>query len=528
MTVLEHAESQPKSADVQQQPEQWNTISLLGGDSSHQSGDRSSGNSSTTGPDVVTSDGTLDFGNFDSLYGSSNSAGTNSALGDSPDTTGGADFILGAGGELPLTPVDEPQPTPGDEPPPSSENDDRSGRNKPDKNDGRNKNQRRHYDGGTCPIPEGELYPDVTEGGDEGLDRQALETEYQNLAAEQDLQVRPVEVDGRTEYEFYATIDGDEQVVLQTRLRPEIAEHALNRAQENMVTALEHTYGVDIAEDGETLEESEDESYPVTTPTLGELAAVERALLKSLPDTTTVDGNPLRIYVADDSWGDYHRGGGYATGDKIVLGYSEDLAHLAEVGVHEIAHIGQSRRESVEGEDGYASEMGWVKAGDDWVLKGKEDTYWQNVGEDVWVRTDSEGNAVDADGNRIEGRQDTDSAQTATSAEVRDMALVKPYSDYAENPAEMGASMLTPFRYNSEMRADLYQVSPETYAIAKNLDQYQINLAYGTQENGEAKYIRNPDGIVVPNTADNQELVAAYEATLPLQEPKYSGQKTTG
>jgi hypothetical protein len=78
----------------------------------------------------------------------------------------------------------------------------------------------------------------------------------------------------------------------------------------------------------------------------------------------------------------------------------------------------------------------------------------------------------------------------------------------------MGAAMLTPFRDNRELRTKLYKVSADSYAVAKDLDQYQINAAFGTQPDGQPKFIRNPDGIVVENNDNNRRVVDEFEKKL--------------
>lgn len=351
----------------------------------------------------------------------------------------------------------------------------------------------------------------------------SIEDPYQKLADKQEIQVRSVEINGAAQHEFYAKIDGKAQVLLQTKQAPEIAEKQLRQLQDAKVKDLEKTYNLDIGKDGETTKSvDEKKDLAVTTPTLGESSAIEQAILHSIPDIKTTDGKPLRIVVGDKSWGSEFGAGGVKRNDEIVFAYSDNISYLKEVGVHELAHIGQAQREKASGYDGYAIELGWVKAGEDWLLRGKDGSYWQNTGKNgIWIRTDERGNPADSSGKRTDNPlnpfdhgENSGRVQTKNDAEVREIALVKPYSTYFGNPHEMGAAMLTPYRDNRELRAKLYNVSADSYAIAKDLDQYQINSAMGTEADGQAKYIRNPDGIVVQNTAENRQVIEQFEKSL--------------
>ena len=349
--------------------------------------------------------------------------------------------------------------------------------------------------------------------------------DYAKVAKNQQVEVRVKNENDRTQYEFYTKIDGKDAVVLSSNQSPETVERQLKQAQQAKLDELEKTYGVDIADDGETTKSiNEKKDLPVTKPTVGELAAIEDALLHSVPDTKTTTGNPLRIVVGDEtkSWKDDFGGGGVRRGDEIVIAYQTSLSYLKEVGVHELAHVGQNQREKTAGYESYAVELGWAKAGDDWLLKGKDGSFWQNTGRDgLWIRTDSDGNPADSNGNRVDNKwnpfdhgEDTNRVQTKKDTEVREIALVKPYSTYFGNPHEMGAAMLTPFRDNRELRAALYKVSADSYQVAKNLDQYQIDFAYGKQSDGQPKYIRNPDGIVAENNEENRIILKEFEDSL--------------
>jgi hypothetical protein len=186
---------------------------------------------------------------------------------------------------------------------------------------------------------------------------------------------------------------------------------------------------------------------------------------------------------------------------------------VMRVFMHELAHNGQHR---LYGDDetfrtAYAAQFGFVKVGDDWLLQTKDGGYFKSlpgeggVGSSGWVRTDKDGNPVDENGNP------SDNPQKITNEEARDIALVTPTTGYFPNPAEAGAEATSKYRGGEESRAEFLASNPDTYAVIKQLDQLDINKTYGLDANGQPKCIRNPDGLLVPNTPENQAAVEQFE-----------------
>lgn len=361
------------------------------------------------------------------------------------------------------------------------------------------------------------------EGPGDKDDTPPIPPAYQHLADEQQLDVRAVVKDGHTEYVYSTTIDGVRRDVLQTEKPPEAAKEQLHDAQEAMIKDLEKTYNINIARTGETVKtEDGKDDVPVNTPTLGELQALKEALVRSAPDTQTTNGKPLRVVILDPGQSLGKGIGGYAIEGQIALTSQpkDNLSYLKEVGIHELAHVGQFERYAQEGTGKYAAELGWVKAGDNYALKAKDGTLWvHDDRNDTWMRVDKDGNPSDENGKRVDNPwdpsdhgEDSPRVQRKTANEMREAAVVKPYSTYFTNPNEMGAAMITPFRDGRELREKLYHESLETYELAKKLDQDQINAECGTQPDGQPKMIRSPDGILVENTAENRLEIQQFEA----------------
>lgn len=350
--------------------------------------------------------------------------------------------------------------------------------------------------------------------------------EYKKLADKHQLDLEAVKTDGKTEWVFSAKINGDKHIVLKTDEAPAQVDKDLLSVQDKMVNGLEKTFGVKIARDGETVSigsGKNERQVPVTTPTVGELVSLEQGLLRSAPDTETVSGKPLRLVIGDKDQDIGKNIVGFFVNEQVVIANSKNLSYMTEVAIHELHHVGQSELYAKPGaEVKYAEKLGWVRAGDSWLMRGKDGSFWQNTGkDDLWIRTDRDGNPADQNGKRVDNPvnpfdhgEKNDRLQLKKTSEVREIAVVKPYSDYCGNPTEMGAALLTPFRDGHELRAKLYAVSADSYQIAKEVDQKQIDDEFGLDAKGEAKLIRSPDGILVDNTEENRRQIREFEKGL--------------
>lgn len=83
----------------------------------------------------------------------------------------------------------------------------------------------------------------------------------------------------------------------------------------------------------------------------------------------------------------------------------------------------------------------------------------------------------------------------------------------------MGAESLMKLRGDSRSRGELYQNDPERLSRAKEFDQREIDAHpnYGKNPDGTSRFIRSPEGDIVPNTPENRKIVEDYEKGLEAQ-----------
>lgn len=348
----------------------------------------------------------------------------------------------------------------------------------------------------------------------DGLKQLPLDPDFAEVATENGVNVTRTIVDGKIQYEYSVEVNGEHLVVLTSEGPAEADAQNLQELRDEKLAEVEEDYNVKFGKEGESIA-VDGEQVPLRTPNLGQVYGVESALARSQPDVVTADGEPLEIDFTAVQ-GENENKGGFADGSRVVLepnGGDDTPDQVMRVFMHELAHNGQHR---LYGDDetfrtAYAAQFGFVKVGDAWLLQTKDGRYLKSipgeggVGSSGWMLTDKDGNPVDAIGNP------SDHPQEFTNEEARDLALVRPASGYFPNPAEAGAEATSKFRGGEESRAEFLASNPDTYAVAKQLDQLDINKTYGLDENGEPKYIRNPDGILVENTPENQAAVEEFE-----------------
>jgi hypothetical protein len=129
-----------------------------------------------------------------------------------------------------------------------------------------------------------------------------------------------------------------------------------------------------------------------------------------------------------------------------------------------------------------------------------------NKGPFDWERVNASGEPINAKG---EVTNDTN-AISVSDAAVRSDALVKPPTDYFPNSDEEIAEGLAMFRYDRSSRGQLRNNNPVLYGIAESLDNADLAAASGTK--GEAaRWIRTPDGNIVPNTPEKLEQIILFD-----------------
>ncbi|MBI2811754.1 MAG: hypothetical protein HYX67_13135 [Candidatus Melainabacteria bacterium] len=348
----------------------------------------------------------------------------------------------------------------------------------------------------------------------DGLKQTPIDPEISAVAKENGVNVTRTFVDGKAQYEYSIETNGEHVTLLVSDGPAELDEKKLQQMHEEKLNQVQDDYGVRFGRDGETTD-VDGQSVPLITPNLGQIYGVEASLARSQPDVVTKDGTPLEIDFTAVQGSNPNKGG-FADGHRVVIepnGGDDTPDQVMRVFMHELAHNGQHRLygDDETFETTYAAKFGFVKVGDDWLLQTKDGRYFKSVagqggvGSSGWVRTDKDGNTVDENGNL------SDHPQTISNDEARNLALVKPASGYFPNPAEAGAEATSMFRGGEESRAAFLSGNPDTYAVIKQLDQLDINKTYGLDANGQPKYIRSADGLIVANTAENQAAVKQFE-----------------
>lgn len=116
----------------------------------------------------------------------------------------------------------------------------------------------------------------------------------------------------------------------------------------------------------------------------------------------------------------------------------------------------------------------------------------------------------------VGGKAPKDGQRRLDSEEMRERALVKPITNYFDNPAENHAEALAMFRIGANNKPEggrqyLAVDSPKLYEVTKNYDQKVINDKFGTRPDGQPKMVRDLDGRVVENTDAVRSRIAKQE-----------------
>lgn len=328
--------------------------------------------------------------------------------------------------------------------------------------------------------------------------------------------------DGKIQYRFYYEVkpehprdDGapDEQKDVLTTTDANFAEQ-LEKKRDERIKEVESTFNVDINTNVGEKRVDGDDTFTIRKPSFEELDALSDALYRSQPDSLTGEKDEKLKVNFTDGPGDAT--GGFFAGkhEFWAVNLQEfDTATKQKVIEHEIAHHGQDFSDPEHGGDDYYEKLGYQKIGkDEWAVQTKSNQlYTWNDETKQFVRRDSKGNYLDADGNKV----DKDKADQISGEEMRERALMPHlHETQPEAPWEFDAEAKAYFRHSEAYRTQLYVTSPDAYFQIKERDQQQIDKAYGKDENGRSKWIREPNGTLVPNTADNRQAVSDYERGL--------------
>ena len=369
---------------------------------------------------------------------------------------------------------------------------------------------------------------------------------------------RSVSVDGLVQYKLPGSSDG--RVVLEGKAGPnEFAQsmRALQKQVQTKEVALQSEYHVSFSIEGENavrpmVQSTKNPNALVPgamlharAPRLSELGGIEAALQASAPSQLLYGKSDkgLKFYfLKTPSEGkDTYDAGVYA-GDKngrasvffepdaqpdapitaadAVSMHQDIKTSFEALAAHEIAHNTELKLGLLNYTENYkqvTEQLGWAISPDSSYLlqKGKNGDFYRLTtnglsSDNGWIRCDSNGAPLDKDGKPVS----SDAAPHLTNAQVRERALVRPATDYFTSPSEMLADSLMLYRIGASGRDQLSKSGNQLYLLVKKVDQDEINSQYGTTADGSPKKVRLPDGHLVDNSADSQQIVANYEKTL--------------
>lgn len=308
---------------------------------------------------------------------------------------------------------------------------------------------------------------------------------------------------------------------------PAIAAQKLEDMRHEKLTELENKFHIQIARDGQlavrpgSVKVAPGTTMRAYTPRLGELIALEQALLHSSPShlrTRHDSDKGITIYFLKDtgtvgaaaSWGMDP-----ANHPCIFLepGIVSSPKSLWRVLVHELAHnaayrLGMDLDHLTDWR--FASKLGWqtycnVRTGQSgWLLRTKNDQTFKfasNWG--LWIHCNRLGDPLDADGKRVKLQKDS---QMLSTSKIREIAEVPPCTEYFPNPMEHFAEGLMMFRLGATQREQLMELSPQLYAIIKEADQKELDKTLG-----DGQYMRNLAGMVIATDKSQLAEIASAE-----------------
>ncbi len=333
--------------------------------------------------------------------------------------------------------------------------------------------------------------------------------------------------DGTKARQFYVPGEnGDKIPVLQTtETNPAKIDDQLRAWRDQKAREMETNYGVELSRDGDR-ERLLGKDVGLRAPRIDELLALDKGLQNSVPSAGPRTP-PIKVQFPTEPTNPgadaYVLGG-----DRVVFEpmMGRTFRGMQDTVLHEWGHVGQFKMETANKAyyDKAAADMGFrrvttASGAVQLQMRDKDGNYWaQNPANyeqpfgGAWTRVDDQGRTLKADGTLATGFNDL-TAAIRSNNEMREAAAVRPGSTYFKNEKEMGAEALTYFRADGRSRAELLSMSPDMYRIAKEWDQKEIDMdpRFGTNPDGSSKFIRSPEGTIVPATQEERQRVAKYE-----------------
>lgn len=322
---------------------------------------------------------------------------------------------------------------------------------------------------------------------------------------------------------FVLTVPADEDGLLN-------ASSKLNDIRKAKQQHLQKVYGVRLSQQDELTTpanycEFSRKGWEVKTrqPYLAELYALEFALKHSHPAQLLgkgLQGAGVKFYFLSDmravgalaDWGFNHE---LKPSVFIEPRRAVDSTPLEPMLLHELGHNTLFRR-------GFnpcqpqswklARKLGWrsyynpATAESGWLLMDKDGRLYKfNVYTRLWIRCNKSGQPLAADGLKVKTQRQ---AERLESKNILQKVTIPPATLYFPDPMEELADALMLFRWDRQHRLMLLKKSPTLYQITKQVDQEDIDYAYGS-----GTHIRNADGVIVFADMSEQKQVAEVETS---------------
>jgi hypothetical protein len=315
---------------------------------------------------------------------------------------------------------------------------------------------------------------------------------------------------------FYTIGEGGYRVpVLQTNETTIEGQYkALIQERDRLIADTEQKYGVDILTGG--TRDMFGKTQTLRPPNLTELYVLRDSLQNSEPSQTKT-GKQLQIgYTV----GDLPDGvlGVYTEADQpsIIIGTNKQQDYGSRLLTlnHELAHSGQynSMHSDKNYEDKLASASGYRNVNGMWLIEGENPgEFYRTVSDQrlfEYVRVNEKGEMLRADGTVTTNLEEV---KILKAEDVRNLARVRPVTEYFPTPVEANAEALAYYRTSEDRRWGLMMNDPELYDATKRLDQAEIDRKYGRNSDGSSKYIRALTGELVENNAQNREIIKVWE-----------------
>jgi hypothetical protein len=271
-------------------------------------------------------------------------------------------------------------------------------------------------------------------------------------------------------------------------------------------------YSAVFPEPGDIVRYSQ-KDYPTRPPTLAELDCIDKVCAQN----KQMDLKDLRFAFVegsketDDLWlyGAYQYSGNGGKGQMLLFPNSDRVTGwtgLEGTLQHELVHHEQHQAwgetqwgaaTAPAGAKQVMRDLGWAYDATtvrNHILDNKHREFRYNFDSYKWEPM-------------VGGNVDPDPKNALTSAQMRDIAKVKPVTNYFTEPWEMHAEALSLYRFD---RHQLWSQSQDMYTLMKKYDQAEIDRRYG-QDKGTPKFIRGAGCDVVPNTDANRKALQQIE-----------------